>query len=105
MIILSYWGVNGYKAKILFIVNFSWLMNACNSTEIASNLTKRLVVQKRICGLSILVLAHTKKKAATKPISQNDLAGSKRLINFFDAAFSISKSMDDPYIYYLNRLR
>jgi predicted ATP-dependent serine protease len=97
--------VNGYKAKILIIDNISWLMNARNSTETASNLMKRLVALKRIYGLSILVLAHTKKKAATKPIDQNDLAGSKRLINFFDAAFSIGKSMDDPYIKYLKQIK
>lgn len=97
--------VNSYNAKILIIDNISWLMNARNSTETASNLMKRLVALKRIYNLSILVLAHTKKKAATKPIDQNDLAGSKRLINFFDAAFSIGKSMDDPYIKYLKQIK
>lgn len=97
--------VNGYNAKILIIDNISWLMNASNSTETASNLMKRLVALKKMYGLSILVLAHTKKKAASKPIDQNDLAGSKRLINFFDAAFSIGKSMDDPYIKYLKQIK
>ena len=38
-------------------------------------------------------------------IDQNDLAGSKRLINFFDAAFSIGKSMDDPQIKYLKQIK
>jgi len=97
--------VNGYNAKILIIDNISWLMNASNSIETASNLMKRLVALKKMYGLSILVLAHTKKKAASKPIDQNDLAGSKRLINFFDAAFSIGKSMDDPYIKYLKQIK
>ena len=97
--------VKGYKAKILIIDNISWLMNARNSTETASNLMKRLVALKKVYGLSILVLAHTKKKAATKPIDQNDLAGSKRLINFFDAAFTIGKSMDDPQIKYLKQIK
>ena len=97
--------VNGYNAKIVIIDNISWLMNASNSTETASNLMKRLVALKKMYGLSILVLAHTKKKAASKPIDQNDLAGSKRLINFFDAAFSIGKSMDDPYIKYLKQIK
>ena len=97
--------IKAYGAKVVIIDNISWLMNARNSTETASNLMKRLVALKRIYGLSILVLAHTKKKAATKPIDQNDLAGSKRLINFFDAAFSIGKSMDDPYIKYLKQIK
>lgn len=97
--------VKEYKAKILIIDNISWLMNARNSTETASNLMKRLVALKMIYGLSILVLAHTKKKSATKPIDQNDLAGSKRLINFFDAAFSIGKSMVDPNIRYVKQIK
>ena len=97
--------VKEYKAKILIIDNISWLMNARNSTETASNLMKRLVALKMTYGLSILVLAHTKKKSATKPIDQNDLAGSKRLINFFDAAFSIGKSMVDPNIRYVKQIK
>ena len=97
--------VKAYNAKILIIDNISWLMNARNSTETASNIMKRIVALKRIYGLSILVLAHTKKKAPTKPIDQNDLAGSKRLINFFDSAFSIGKSMDDPQIKYLKQIK
>ena len=97
--------VNGYEAKILIIDNISWLMNARNSTETASNLMKRLVALKKMYGLSILVLAHTTKRKVTKPIDQNDLAGSKRLINFFDAAFAIAKSMDDPQIKYLKQIK
>lgn len=97
--------IKAYKAKILIIDNISWLMNARNSTETASNLMKRLVALKKLYGLSILVLAHNKKKAASKPIDQNDLAGSKRLINFFDAAFAIGKSMDDPQIKYLKQIK
>lgn len=97
--------LEAYKAKILIIDNISWLMNARNSTETASNLMKRLVALKKIYGLSILVLAHNKKKASSKPIDQNDLAGSKRLINFFDAAFAIGKSMDDPQIKYLKQIK
>ena len=33
-------------------------------------------------GLSILALAHTPKRDATKPLGRNDLQGSKMLINF-----------------------
>lgn len=97
--------INGYDAKIVIIDNISWLMNAKNSTETASNLMKRLVALKKMHGLSILVLAHTTKRKATKPIDQNDLAGSKRLINFFDAAFAIGKSMDDPQVKYLKQIK
>ena len=38
--------------------------------------------QKRY-ALSILVLAHTPKRSLDCPITSNDLAGSKRLYNFF----------------------
>lgn len=47
---------------------------------------------KKRYGLSILVLAHTPKRSMECPITSNDLAGSKRLYNFFDSVFAIGKS-------------
>ena len=97
--------VHKFDARILIIDNISWLMNAKNSTETAANLMTKLVALKKKCGLSILVLAHTKKRPSTKPIDQNDLAGSKRLINFFDAAFTIGKSMSDSELRYVKQIK
>lgn len=106
MIIASIEGdVKAYEAKFVVIDNISYLLNVNNSQKTASILMKRLVDLKKRLGLSILVIAHTPKRNMTKPLGQNDLAGSKRLINFFDAAFAIGKSTTDPNIKYLKQIK
>lgn len=94
-----------HGTKMLIIDNISWLMNAKNSTETAAKLMTQLTALKKHYGLSILVLAHTKKRVTTKPIEQNDLAGSKRLIDFFDSAFTVGKSMADNKIRYIKQIK
>jgi hypothetical protein len=97
--------VKGYGAKIVIVDNISWLVNSTNSTKIASNLVKRLVALKKMYGLSILVLAHNRKRSPTKPITQNDLSGSKQLINFFDSAFVIGKSAAEAGLMYVKQVK
>ena len=97
--------VKFYKAKFVIIDNISWLVNSTNSTKTASNLVKRLVALKRIYGLSILVLAHNRKRNPHKPITENDLSGSKQLINFFDAAFTIGSSASEADLKYIKQVK
>ena len=97
--------VDKYKSTKVIVDNISWLANATNSTKTASNLMQKLVDLKKRCGLSILVLAHTNKRKATRPIDQNDLAGSKKLINFFDAAFAIGASMTEEGVKYVKQIK
>ena len=54
--------------------------------------------------ISILVLAHTPKRSLDCPITSNDLAGSKRLYNFFDSVFTIGKSAQDGGLRYVKQL-
>ena len=65
----------------------------------------RLMKLKKKYGWSVLVLAHTPKRAMTNPITQNDLAGSKKLYNFFDSVFSIGFSAKDANLRYLKQLK
>ena len=39
------------------------------------------------------------------PITQNDLAGSKKLYNFFDSVFAIGKSAKDNSVRYIKQLK
>ena len=52
-------------------------------------------------GLSILVLAHTPKRPFARPLTVNDLAGSKQLSNFTDTMFAIGDSIQGSNIRYL----
>ena len=97
--------VKAYKAKFVIIDNISWLLTSNNSTKTASNLVKRLVGLKKMYGLSILVLAHNRKRNPHKPITENDLSGSKQLINFFDSAFAIGRSAAEANLKYIKQVK
>lgn len=82
-------------AKVLIIDNLTYLCIASEKGDAAGLLMFRLMALKKKYGLSILVLAHTPKRCLSNPITQNDLAGSKKLYNFFDSVFAIGKSAKD----------
>jgi DNA-binding NarL/FixJ family response regulator len=56
-------------------------------------------------NISILVLAHTPKRDESKPISKNDLAGSKMLMNFCDSSFTIGSSTIGHSYRYLKQIK
>ena len=80
-------------SKILIIDNLTWICNNSEQGDAAGELMQALVTLKRSMGLSILCLAHTPKRAASSPLTQNSLAGSKRIANFMDSMFAIGKDM------------
>ena len=53
----------------------------------------------------MLVIAHTPKRNLSSPITQNDLAGSKRLYNYFDSVFTIGQSARDANIRNVKQLK
>ena len=80
-------------SRILIIDNLTWICNNSEQGDAAGELMQALVTLKRSMGLSILCLAHTPKRAATSPLTQNSLAGSKRIANFMDSMFAIGRDM------------
>lgn len=92
-------------AKVLIIDNLTYLCIASEKGDAAGLLMFRLMALKKKYGLSILVLAHTPKRCLSNPITQNDLAGSKKLYNFFDSVFAIGKSAKDSDLRYIKQLK
>lgn len=92
-------------AKILIIDNLTYLKAETEKAKDALPLMKHLKSLKSKYGLSILALAHTPKRDLSKPITRNDLQGSKMLINFCDSAFSIGESNNDKTIRYLKQIK
>ena len=92
-------------SKILIIDNITYLKDDNEKAKDALPLMKYLKSIKSKYNLSILVLAHTPKRDLTKPISRNDLSGSKMLINFCDSSFSIGESSKDNAIRYLKQIK
>ena len=79
-------------AKVLVIDNLTYLRDETENARNALPLMKFLKELKSRHGLSILALAHTPKRDSTKPLSRNDLQGSKMIINFCDSSFAIGES-------------
>lgn len=93
------------SVKILIIDNLTYLKNDTEKAKDALHLMKLLNNLKRKYSLSILVLAHTPKRDATKPISKNDLSGSKMLMNFCDSCFAIGESFQENGLRYLKQIK
>ena len=93
------------KAKILIIDNITYLSQETERAKHAMPLMKHLKALQRKHDLSILTLAHTPKRDLTKPITRNDLQGSKALINFCDSAFAIGESTQDSRVRYLKQIK
>jgi predicted transcriptional regulator len=91
--------------KALIIDNLTYLKNDTEKAKDALPLMKLLKALKSKYGLSILVLAHTPKRDLSKPITRNDLSGSKMLMNFCDSCFSIGESQKDKNIRYLKQIK
>lgn len=93
------------KAKVLIIDNLSCLNFDTHAVSGAINLLRSLQMIKTRYDISILVLAHTPKRNPAKPITRNDLQGSKMLINFADSAFAIGESHAIPGLRYIKQVK
>jgi len=92
-------------AKVVIVDNLTYLRDDTERAKDALPLMKQLKQLKSRYGLSILALAHTPKRDNTRPISSNDLAGSRNLYNFTDSCFAIGSSEKDSTIRYIKQLK
>lgn len=93
------------NAKIVIVDNISFLIHDHEKLKNAQPLMQRLYAIKKRYGVTILVVAHTPKRDKSRPISQNDLAGSKALQNFIDTLIAIGDSAKDPHLRYLKTVK
>lgn len=89
----------------LIIDNLGYLCNSSEKGESAGILMTNLTNLKKEHGWSVLVIAHTPKRNLSSIITQNDLAGSKRLFNYFDSVFAIGMSAKDSGLRYVKQLK
>ena len=92
-------------SRIIIIDNLSYLCNGAEKGSDAGSFMVKLTNLKKERGWSLLVIAHTPKRDPSRPITANDLAGSKRLYNFFDSAFAIGMSGRDNRLRYVKQLK
>jgi RecA-family ATPase len=93
------------KARTLILDNITCLRSGTQAAESAITLMRNLQAIKNEYKLSILVLAHTPKRNPAKPVTRNDLQGSKMLLNFADSAFAIGESQTTTGLRYLKQIK
>ena len=93
------------NCKVAIIDNLTYLCNSSDKGVDAGIFMMKLMNLKKRYGWSLLIIAHTPKRSLTSPITQNDLAGSKKLYNFFDSVFAIGKSAKDNRLRYVKQLK
>ncbi|MGB0430926.1 MAG: AAA family ATPase [Bacteroidia bacterium] len=94
-----------YQSKVVIIDNITYLKTDNEKAKDALALMKELNRVKKAHDVSMLILAHTPKRDLSRPITQNDLQGSKMLFNFCDSAFAIGKSSRDSSLRYIKQLK
>ncbi len=93
------------ETSILIVDNITYLKSATETAKDALPLMKELNRLKDRYKLSIMALAHTPKRDMTRPITVNDLQGSKMLSNFADSIFAIGQSAKDSNLRYLKQIK
>lgn len=97
--------VQEFGAKVVVIDNITYLCSAAEKGDVAGRLMIRLRQLSQKHKLSMLVVAHTPKRPLSSPITQNDLAGSKKLFNFFGSAVAIGQSAKDSGQRYIKQIK
>ena len=91
--------------KIFILDNMTYLCKNIENGQYAMTFIKKLKGLKMEYGLSFLIIAHTPKRAVNKPIVKDDLAGSRKIMNFIDSCFAIGKSAHNRDIVYIKQIK
>ncbi len=92
-------------SRIVIIDNLTYLCNSSEKGDVAGLFMMKLIALKKKHSLTLLIISHTPKRNLSNPISQNDLAGSKKLYNFFDNVFAIGQSAKDKRIKFVKQVK
>lgn len=97
--------IENEEVKIIIVDNLTYLSSENEKAKDALPLMKHLKYLQDKHKLSMLVLAHTPKRNLSSPITQNDVHGSKMIMNFCDSSFAIGKSCQDKRLRYLIQMK
>lgn len=91
--------------KVAIVDNISCVGDKLEEGDAAMELMRRFNYLKEHNGFSFLIIAHTPKRLPYFPITENDLAGSRKLYNSFDSVFAIGKSTKGKNMRYIKVLK
>ena len=93
------------QADVVIVDNLTWLCLSAEKGDAAGRLMEKLLEFKRNHDWSMCVVSHTPKRDLRTPITQNSLAGSKRLVNMFDTTFAIGRSTVSNSTRYIKQIK
>ena len=93
------------KCRVIILDNLTYACNTSEKGDAAGQFMMRLKRLQMTYGWSLLIIAHTPKRDEGEPIAASNLAGSKKLFNFFDSIFALGKSRQDDNFRYLKQLK
>lgn len=91
--------------KYFVIDNITFICNDSEKGATAGAFMMKVIRLKKKYHLTTIIIAHTPKRRGYEPITQNDLAGSAKLINFFDAGIAIARSAKDNNLRYVKQVK
>jgi RecA-family ATPase len=97
--------IEKYNIEVIIVDNLTYLNSDNEKAKDALVLMKFLNKLTKNNNISILVLCHTPKRYDSKPITNNDVSGSKMLMNFCDSSFAIGRSTQDHSFRYIKQIK
>ena len=94
-----------FNPQVVIIDNLTYLCMHSESGSEAGTLMRRLIEIKNRYRISMLVVSHTPKRNLSEPLTENSLAGSKRIANFADSIFAIGRSAIDDGMRYIKQIK
>jgi archaellum biogenesis ATPase FlaH len=101
--IISY--IIKHRVDVVIIDNLTYIAREIEQSKNIAPLMQKLKLINKKYNTSILVLAHTPKRDLSRPITNNDINGSKFLANFADSIFAIGKSAINEKLRYVKQIK
>jgi len=76
-----------------------------DATKDALELMRKLRLLKMRQNISMLVIGRTPKRDLSRPLTEDDMADLKHLINFCDSVFALGKSVKGKNVRYLKQIK
>ena len=97
--------IDRHAAQVVIVDNLTWINSKLEKSRDAAPFMQQLAMMKRDLGLTLILISHTPKRDASRPLDITDLAGSSMVGNFLDAALAIGRSRKDPGLRYLKQVK
>ena len=91
--------------KVICIDNLTFICTDAEKAEVTIKFMRRLIKLKKKYGLTLIIVAHSPKRDASKPITRDDLSGSSKLMALIDNALAVGVSAKDSQVRYVKTVK